>query len=154
MDVASLLSMMEAMGLPESVRNEFSEDPMSFMQKAMAFDPQKALADAKVEEDEEQDALSDIDSTVSRLLKELENAKAQHERERKLPPKKVAQVTKSELSFLFSDFAPDLAHLNMRQTYVGTLPVHSTSALSVLAESGFLRIRLQFSTFSNTFPTR
>ena len=139
MDVSSLLSMMETMGLPESVRSEFSEDPMSFMQKAMSFDPQKAFAHAKVEEDEEKDTLSG-DPTTSRWLKKLENAKARHERERDLPPKKVPQVTKSELSFLFSDFdqATSSSTTRMRTTSIGTRPAHSTTVLSGLTESGSL----------------
>ena len=72
MDVSGLLSMMEAMGLPESVWSDFSEDPLSFMQKAMS---QKAFSDTDDEEDEEKDIFPGLDCTMSRLRKDVEDAK-------------------------------------------------------------------------------
>ena len=132
MDVSGLLSMMEAMGLLESVRNDFSEDPLSFIQKAMSFDP---FSGTEVEEDEEKNVPSSLDSALSRLLKDFKHLKAWHEMERNLPPEKVAQVTKSDLSFLFNDSASDNSNSNVRETIIGTHPVHSTTALLDLVES-------------------
>ena len=126
---------MEAVGVPETVRSEYMQ---KLGEKAISFDPEKSFADAKVEEDEEKGSVSVADSTTLLSLlsnKELTDARERHERERDLPPTKVAQVTKSQLPFLFSDFTPDQASSNVKQTFISTRPVHSTTTLSDLVES-------------------
>ena len=95
------------------------------------------FAGAKVEEHEEK-TRSRVLIAMSQLRKQLEDAKKQHERERNLPPEKGAQVRKSDLTFLFDDSPSDLAGLTARQTTIDTRPVHSTTALSDLAESASL----------------
>lgn len=145
MDIDKMVSMMKSMGLPESVRDEFARDPSSFMRAAMEIDPASATSASGFGQTQTPGNYGYGWRNDLRFEEIALRAKERFEKEKDLPPSKVAKATRADLAYLL--YAPQEMNQNqfkdrnaIRQTIVGALPSFSSTPTSDLKESKLLSL--------------